>query len=59
MLEALKLMDQRPVGGEYEVWFHNYLAASLFFLLAVDAILKSGIWNQILTEQCHYRFIKK
>ena len=40
--DALKLVDQRPVRGEYKVWiFKNYLAPSLFFLLAIDAIPES------------------
>ena len=34
--EALK---QRPVRGEYKVWIYkNYLAASLFFLLAANTV---------------------
>ena len=42
--EALRLINQRPVRGEYKVWIYkNYLAPSLFFLLAVDAIPESTI----------------
>ena len=40
--DALKLVDQRPVRDKYKVWIYkNYLAPSLFFLLAIDAIPES------------------
>ena len=34
--EALKMMDQRPVRGEYKVWIYkNYFAPSLFFFVLI------------------------
>ena len=55
--EALRLIEQRPVRGEYKVWIYkNYLAPSLFFLLAVDAIPESTIKS---LQNSATRFIKK
>ena len=54
---ALKKIDERPIRGEYKVWIYkHYVATSVFFLLAVDAISESTIKS---IQSGATRFIKK
>ena len=41
---ALSKVDRRPIRGEYKMWiYRNYLAPSINFHLAVDAISRSSL----------------